>query len=96
MKAHVRNDVGEKVKLIWDLLLLIALNEELGLGNKRLKRVYEKMLEVQNNFDKNSTCTDGRGKTVLYNDIETGLAMVTRNADRHGIDWRDVLGVDII
>ena len=96
MKAHVRNDAGEKVKAIWELSMLIALNEEFGFGKKRLKQLYEKLVKVQAKFDRDSTCTDGKGRTSSYNDIETGLKMMIQRADRDGIDWRDILGIEVI
>lgn len=95
MKAHVRNDAGEKVKVIWELTMLIALSEEFGFGKKRLKRLYEKLIEVQTKFDRDSTCIDNRGRTSSYNDIETGLKMIIQRADRDGIDWRDILGIEV-
>lgn len=93
MKARVKDDRGDKVKAIWDLILLIALHEELGFGNKRLKRVYDRMLDVQQDFIINSSCTDSRGKSLPYNDIETGLKMTIKRAERSGIDWKSILGI---
>lgn len=95
MKARIKDDSWDKLRLMWDLLNLITLNECAGFGNKRLARFTETQHQIQANFDRRACCTDRPHRKESYTDIDTALILTIRAAESRGIDWRDILGLDV-
>lgn len=96
MKARIRNDTWDRLRLLWELLDLIALNECAGFGNKRLKRYMTTQRHVQANFDRQACCTDKPHHKDAYTDLDTAVILTIRAAESRGIDWREILGKDIM
>lgn len=92
MKSHIRNDSLDLTKIIWDLCLLVTLHEECGLGEKRLKKFYEKLEETQKWFTEYACATDKKQGT--YTNMDSAIIkLITSLGD---IDWQSILNVDQI
>lgn len=96
MKARIHDDSLDKLRLLWELLDLITLNECAGFGNKRLKRYMKTQRQVQANFDRQACCTDRPHRKDAYTDLDTAVILTIRAAESRGIDWREIIGKDIV
>lgn len=96
MKSRVvaQTSALEKTKTIWDLCLLIALNKEFGFGNARLERFTKALWKTQEYFTEIATGTDK--KKDSYSDIDTAIYQLIEAADSRKIDWREILGIEVI
>ncbi len=99
LEASRREQVGNVVKHIWELSVLLTLHREFGFGAERLKRFAKALLDTQSEFMTDAAATDpyDRKKRELSN-IDTALIQMIRALRADGIDHRNIFddGCEIV
>ena len=85
----------EQALKVFELCMLIALNESGGWGNARLQRFMDTLEEVYKEYDRNMCCTDVKGGSKGTN-VDCAIEQLIRAADSRNIDWRTLLNADVV
>lgn len=79
----------QQVLLVFELCWAIAVNEVLGVGNERLKRVEQYKQEVLTKFERYASST-GKTRAKGYTDMDTAIEWLVGVAKSRNIDIASV------
>ena len=79
----------QQVLLVFELCWAIAVNEVLGVGNERLKRVEQYKQEVLTKFERYASST-GKTRAKGYTDMDTAIEWLIGVAKSRNIDIASV------
>ena len=93
--SSMENSELQQVIAIWRICTAIALNEEFGFGNERLKRFNDAVGEALSVFDRYSSIS-GVSRARGYVDVDTGIEKIMRIAKSRNIDIGYTLGLKAV
>ena len=85
----------EQALIIFQLCTLVALHECAGFGNKRLIRFMNSVREVCTWYDKLLSGKDVEGGAKGAN-LDTAVMLLVQKAEDYNIDWKEILGADLV
>ncbi len=90
--ASMENAEMQQVVALWRLCSVIALNQEFGFGNERLKRFNDAVGDVLSVLDRYSSST-GVSRAKGYKDLDTGIEKIMQIVNSRNIDIGYTLGI---
>ena len=93
--SAMENAEMQQVVAIWRICSAIALNEEFGFGNERLKRFNDAVGEMLSVLDRYSSST-GVSRAKGYTDIDTGIEKIMQILKSRNIDIGYTLGLQAV
>ena len=85
----------QQVLLVFEICWAIALNEVLGVGNERLKRVEQYKQEVLTKFERYASST-GVSRAKGYTDMDTAIEWLVGVAKSRNIDLAYIAGIRVM
>ena len=82
----------QQVVALWRLCSVIALNQEFGFGNERLKRFNDAVGDVLSVLGRYSSST-GVSRAKGYKDLDTGIEKIMQIVNSRNIDIGYTLGI---
>ncbi|MBE6890007.1 MAG: hypothetical protein E7485_08345 [Ruminococcaceae bacterium] len=98
LKRQICAEIAETLdeqRIVWELLTIVVLHDEFGLGQERLERYGRAMQKMYNEFTNESRLTDNphrRGEKKMSN-IDTAVIRILRALKSNKIDYHPILDI---
>lgn len=98
LKRQICQEIAETLdeqRIVWELLTIVVLHDEFGLGQERLERYGRAMQKMYDEFTNESRATDNphrRGEKKMSN-MDTAVIRILRALKSNKIDYHPILDI---
>ena len=98
LKRQICQEIAETLdeqRIVWELLTIVVLHDEFGLGQERLERYGKAMQKMYDEFTNESRATDNphrRGEKKMSN-MDTAVIRILRALKSNKIDYHPILDI---
>lgn len=98
IKRQICTEIAETLdeqRIVWELLTIVVLHDEFGLGQERLERYGKAMQKMYNEFTEESRLTDTphrKGAKKMSN-MDTTVLRILRALKSNKIDYHPILDI---
>jgi hypothetical protein len=98
LKRQICTEIAETLdeqRIVWELLTIVVLHDEFGLGQERLERYGKAMQKMYNEFTEESRLTDTphrKGSKKMSN-MDTAVIRILKALRSHNIDYHPILDI---